>query len=182
MNIIDRLFRGGNVEQATAVSETDDVVEQLAGDERRKREEHADRIVRERRDREAYLAANKAKVDDYLKRLKPIQVEVNRHVVGLLLSLTDLKKLGREAYTIPWTQGGAIEEILGCPETFADQIITALHRAAPRTQWDFAGVEGPTLQPDPTFRVVMPPPGPPPGYSGVWNMTAGRPVQPGEDA
>lgn len=186
MNIM-KFFRGGAVEQATVGrSESDHVLDELAAEEKRQREIQAEQIVREKRQTEEYRARNAKTLADFLKRKDFNTQQVNAHVAALLLVLTDTRALVIESANVPFDGTvSTTEEVFGFPLDFPDKITAAIREAAPQTSWDFSG-EGflavkpgqPKLKEPPTIRLPrFANHGPPPGYSGTWDLVNDRPME-----
>ena len=141
MNVM-KFFRGGTVEQSTA-----GILEQLEEEERSKRQQQAEQIARENRATAEHRARNAKTLSDFLKRKNANTTEINRHVVALLLALTDTKKLLAESNNVPFDGSvSTTDDVFGFPYNFPDTLIAAIASAAPQTQWDWSGEGQPKLR------------------------------------
>lgn len=82
--------------------------------------------------------------------------------------------------------GETFEQVLGVPADFGMRIMAAIKEAAPNTQWDYghtgpqfgnaAKAERPKIV-QTTYSIDTGVSGPPPGFSGAWDMLRGRPLE-----
>lgn len=133
---------------------------------------------KEQQDTEAYQARHKAAREVFLARRDTVMTEVNKHVTGLMLALQDVTPLVQDAHSVPWSESpGSVESVVGVPTNFAQTLLDAIRAAAPNTQWDFAAADPfnpkpgrPTLKAPQEIRLPRFYNGPPPGYTGTWDM------------
>ena len=134
MKFANLFTREAKVEQSTT-----DVLEQLEEEDRLNRRQQAEQIAQQRQRDAEYRAGNAKTLADFLKRKGANTTELNRHVVGLLLALTDAKKLVIESANVPFD--GTVhttDEVFGFPVNFPAELIAAIASAAPQTQWDWS--------------------------------------------
>jgi hypothetical protein len=197
MNILAKLFTRGGRMTATAEPTESELQEQLANAERviasgegdvmaalearesLKLQLQAAALARQQRADKAYRAKMDATTAEFLTRRDRIMRRVGDHVAGLLLALPELRELMREAHAVSLPRGTTVEECLGVPTSFADNMLQAIRREAPATQWDFRASsplgltsERPQLQ-APRSYTIHTPSHAPPGYHGVWPPEAG---------
>ncbi|CAN5268093.1 hypothetical protein BH23GEM2_BH23GEM2_14860 [soil metagenome] len=134
-----------------------------------------------------YRARVQQEADERRERLNAVLDELASLTPRYLLALADFTNIADEIQQrgLGFDGGGEMEALLGLPPDFGSRVIREIRAAAPKTEWDFAGV-GPFaagVKADrPKLRaergIILDPRagmGPPPGYSGRWNFALGRP-------
>lgn len=203
MSILRKLFtKEGRVEATTERTETElaarfaevearisagecDVLAMLEEKESLKLQIQALAIAREKADNRAYRAKIDAHTADVLAQRDKIMRRVGDCVAALLLELPSLRDLITElnsgGISIPGMS--TVEEILGVPADFADNLAHAIRASAPNTEWDYRAAsplglksERPKLKATPTYTIHGKAAGPPPGFSGMWDMVKGAPI------
>jgi hypothetical protein len=174
MNIIKRLF-GGTTMQAVEQPTESEIAERLAvverqlasgeGDIARALEERerlryqldGARIVREKRESEAYRANNEAKSVGYRARLTRCAECVADLTPRLLWALQELEALEKESYNIPIPDF----DKTGIPFGFAADARRALHAASSGIEWHYDFLSDPSKRnplPQPKiFGIRLPP-------------------------
>jgi hypothetical protein len=184
MNIIDRIFKGGTVEQAT-----DAVLDELAGEQKRKREIEAERIARERRQTAEYQTRVRAQASELRGRLNESLDELGDLVPRLLLACSHFNTIAAEVQEkgLGFDAGPQLLEDVFClAPDFGSRLIASIREISPRTEWDYGhiGILGKGVKAErPKFREPQAIAAPrfqgdnaaPPGFVGAWDVIHGRP-------
>lgn len=165
---------------ATAIAGGTVTADELEEKESLERQIQAAALVRQQRADKEYRANMEATTADFLTRRDTIMRRVGDHVAGLLLALPELRALMIEAHSVSLPRGTTVEECLGVPTSFADNMERAIAAEAPNTQWDFRASsplgltsERPKLKAPRSYSIDTPSRRPP-GYEGVvWPPEAG---------
>lgn len=167
---------------------TADVLEQLEEEDRLKRQQQAEQIVRENRAAEEFQARVTAAANDRLARTYNTLDEIGDLIPRLWLACSGLignvAEINREG--LGYGQPSLIEDTLCVPVDFGEKMLAAIKDAAPNAAWDFSATgplgkgkkaERPKLKGPLTIKVPRFPGdnAAPPGFVGAWDPIHGRP-------
>jgi hypothetical protein len=118
---------------------------------------------------------------ELMERVERTRREVGRLVPEMLMALAGMRITVEEIYRVGTPDGGLVDDLLGLPASFADDVSRAIHMAAPNTEWDY-GATGPfaAAQADPpklrrdnrVFHLGRQEP--PPGSTSITNLVTGE--------
>jgi hypothetical protein len=125
--------------------------------------------------------AHQQREAELMQRVEGTRREVGRLVPQLLIALAGMRLVVEDVYRVGTPDGGPVDELLGVPASFAEDVQRAIARAAPNTEWDWSVTgpgakavgDPPTIRPDNRYvslgRAELPP-----GATGIVNVVTGE--------
>lgn len=165
----------------------DDVLDEIASEEKRQGVIQAEAIARQRQRDAEYRARITAEANERLGRIYSNLDELGDLIPRLWLALGDFNRNVAEINEkgLGFDHGGLIEDTLCVPVDFASKMLAAIKDAAPLAVWDYSATgplgkgkkaERPKLRGAQEIRLPRFYNGPPPGYSGLWDVANDRPI------